>query len=51
MCAVYECGMDTQPLSFPSTAVATRKGIARLSQVAKNVYAAKAQSRDLNFCG
>ena len=47
MCAVYECGVDTQRLSFPSTAVAIRKVIAlHRSQSAKNVCAG-----DLNSCG
>ena len=44
--------LDTQRLSFPSTAVATRKTITqRQSQSTKNVCAAQAQSKDLNFCG
>ena len=52
MCAVYECGIDTPRHSFPTTAVAVRKTIAqRQSQSIKNVCAAQAQSRDLNYCG
>ena len=47
MCAVCECGVDTQRLSFPSTAVALRKAIAlHRSQSAKNVCAG-----DPNYCG
>ena len=45
-------GLDTQRLSFPSTAVATRKTkTQRQPQSIKNVCAAQAQSKDLNFCG
>ena len=52
MCAVYECGMDTPRHSFPTTADAVRKTKAqRQSQSIKNVCAAQAQSRDLNYCG
>ena len=49
MCAVSDCAMDTQRLSFPSTAVAARKAKALYqSHNVKNDCAAKAQSRDLN---
>ena len=49
-CGVYVYGMDTQRLSFPSTAVAIRKATAqRQSQSVKHVCAAQAQSRDLNY--
>ena len=42
--------MDTQRLSLPSTAVAIRKAIAQgQSRSIKNVCAAQAQSRDLNY--
>ena len=52
MCAVCECGMDTRRLSFSSTVVAIREPMAqRLSQSIKNVCAAQAQCRDLNFFG
>ena len=51
-CAVSECGMDTQRLSIPSTAVATRETITqRQSQSVKNVCAAQAHSRDPNHRG
>ena len=50
---VYElCGMARQRLFYPRTAIATRKGTAmHQSQSAKNVCAAKAESRDMNDCG
>ena len=52
MWALYKSGLDTQRPSFPSTAVAIRKAMAqRHSQSIKNVCAAQAQSRDLNYCG
>ena len=40
-----DCGMDTQRLSFPRTAVATRKATQRHSQSVKNVCAAQAQKQ------
>ena len=43
--------MDTQRLSFPRTAVARKATAQRQSQSVKNVCAAQAQSRDLNYCG
>ena len=49
MCAVRECGFDTQRFFFSNTAVAARKIAMYQSQSAKNVCATKAQSRDLNF--
>ena len=46
MCAKYQCGMDAQRRSVPSTAVVIRKAIALYQpQSAKNVCAARAQSR------
>ena len=49
---MYECGMDTTTLSFPTTAVAIRETTTqRHLQCVQNVCAAQAQSRDLNDCG
>ena len=44
--------MDTQQISFLNIAVAIRKATAQYqTQIVKNVCAAQAQSRDLNYCG
>ena len=48
MCAVHECVMDTQGLSFPSTAVGIRKAM-ELYQQNPRMSVRETQSRDLNY--
>ena len=49
-CAVWECGLDTRRLSFPSTAVTIRKAIALYLQNPR-MSVRETQSRDLNYRG